>query len=146
MATFYPHQYRNFSRDRKTGSRSQLIFLAFLLVATCIALVAIIFLASASISGCDHKMMSRPYDCSFSDRFLSQLLKCSCDLNDWSQPRVEFFQLRTSCCNQTTVSCRDLIYDFINRSTSRPQVYVATCVVFIWRRDLRLVSQPQILP
>ena len=90
MATFYPHQYRIFSHDRKTGSRPQLIFLAFLLVATCIALVAIIFLAPASISGRDHKMMSLPYGCSFSDRFLSQLLKCSCDLNDWSRPRVEF--------------------------------------------------------
>ena len=55
MATFYPHQYRIFSRDRETGSRPQLIFLAFLLVATPIFLVAIIFLASASISGRDHK-------------------------------------------------------------------------------------------
>ena len=84
VVTFYPNQYRIFSRDWKTGSQPQLIFLAFLLVAICIALVAIIFLSSASISGRDHKMMSRPYGFSFSDRFLSQLLKCSYDLNDWS--------------------------------------------------------------
>ena len=82
VTTFYLHQYRIFSRDRKTRSRPQLILLAFLLVATPIFLVVIIFLASASISDREHKMVSRPYGCSFFGRFLSQLLKCSCDLND----------------------------------------------------------------
>ena len=83
VATFYPHQYRIFGRDRKTGSRPQLIFLAFLLVATLIFFIATIFLTPASISDCDLKIALRPHGCSFSDRFMSQLLKCSCDLNDW---------------------------------------------------------------
>ena len=39
VVTFYLHQYRIFSRDRKTGSRPQLILLAFLLVATPIFLL-----------------------------------------------------------------------------------------------------------
>ena len=84
VATFYPHQYRIFGRNRQTGLRPQLIFLAFLLVATPIFLVATIFLTPASISDRDLKMASRPHGCYFSDRFMSQLLKCSCDLNDWS--------------------------------------------------------------
>ena len=49
-------------------------------------LVATIFLIPASISNCGLKMASRPHGCSFSDRFMSQLLKCSYDLNDWSRP------------------------------------------------------------
>ena len=72
VITFYPHQYQIFIRDRKIGSRPQLIFLAFLLLSTPIfVLVAIIFLASASISGRGHKMVLQPYGCSFSGRFLS---------------------------------------------------------------------------
>ena len=65
VATFYLHQYRIFSSDRKTGSRPQLILLAFLMVATPILFVATISLSPVSISGRDHKMVSRPYGCFF---------------------------------------------------------------------------------